>query len=175
MATFGRVAAGNVWLQGRPTTEWSWFEGYSWQICVCATCGEHLGWRFAWADPGRGRGGAEGAAERRRREAQGQRRWGLGARPGEEGADAGDVRGADEGAAPVASVQGSGGSGGGGDDAPDVVAGARAPSGDGSANPRRRLVFWGLRRPALVATDGHGLQLGLGGDEGEPPPGAVAS
>ncbi|KAI8468587.1 MAG: hypothetical protein J3K34DRAFT_459827, partial [Monoraphidium minutum] len=43
MATFGRVAAGNVGLQGRPTTEWSWYPGYSWQICNCTGCGEHLG------------------------------------------------------------------------------------------------------------------------------------
>jgi hypothetical protein len=25
----------------------SWFQAYSWQIAICAACGEHLGWRFS--------------------------------------------------------------------------------------------------------------------------------
>ncbi|XP_055534026.1 protein cereblon-like [Wyeomyia smithii] len=30
----------------RPTTEFSWFPGYAWQITLCANCREHLGWKF---------------------------------------------------------------------------------------------------------------------------------
>lgn len=26
--------------------EFSWFDGYSWQVCICKYCGEHMGWRF---------------------------------------------------------------------------------------------------------------------------------
>lgn len=33
-------------LQGRPSTQYSWFPGYAWTIAVCSACGEHLGWRF---------------------------------------------------------------------------------------------------------------------------------
>ena len=33
-----------------PSTEFSWFPGYSWQIAVCRGCGEHLGWLFAGGD-----------------------------------------------------------------------------------------------------------------------------
>ena len=46
-ATFGRVAPGSVLLQGRPTAEFSWFEGFAWTICRCARCGEHVGWMFS--------------------------------------------------------------------------------------------------------------------------------
>ena len=31
---------------GRATAEYTWFTGYTWQIAVCANCGEHLGWFF---------------------------------------------------------------------------------------------------------------------------------
>ncbi|XP_058811690.1 protein cereblon-like isoform X2 [Topomyia yanbarensis] len=30
----------------RPSTEFSWFPGYSWQITLCANCRQHLGWKF---------------------------------------------------------------------------------------------------------------------------------
>uniref|UniRef100_A0A182SR45 Protein cereblon n=1 Tax=Anopheles maculatus TaxID=74869 RepID=A0A182SR45_9DIPT len=30
----------------RPSTNYSWFPGYSWQIIVCANCRQHLGWKF---------------------------------------------------------------------------------------------------------------------------------
>jgi hypothetical protein len=32
--------------EGPRTAEWSWFPPYSWQIEVCATCREHLGWLY---------------------------------------------------------------------------------------------------------------------------------
>ena len=31
---------------GEASTEWSWFDGYSWTICVCMKCSTHLGWSF---------------------------------------------------------------------------------------------------------------------------------
>ncbi len=40
--------------EGTPTTFWTWFPGYAWQIASCRGCGDHLGWaftgdRFFWA------------------------------------------------------------------------------------------------------------------------------
>ena len=32
---------------GQPSNEFTWFPGTDWQICVCATCGEHLGWKYS--------------------------------------------------------------------------------------------------------------------------------
>ena len=29
-----------------PSEVFSWFSGFSWQICICSGCGCHLGWRF---------------------------------------------------------------------------------------------------------------------------------
>lgn len=31
---------------GPLSTYWSWFPGHSWQVELCAACGEHLGWLF---------------------------------------------------------------------------------------------------------------------------------
>ena len=31
---------------GMPSFEHTWFAGHSWQLAVCAGCGEHLGWLF---------------------------------------------------------------------------------------------------------------------------------
>ncbi|CAK1548380.1 unnamed protein product [Leptosia nina] len=28
----------------------SWFPGYTWQICVCPHCGQHIGWTFTRSD-----------------------------------------------------------------------------------------------------------------------------
>lgn len=36
------VRPGSVGLQGRPTTDCSWFRGYAWTIAVCAHCSMHL-------------------------------------------------------------------------------------------------------------------------------------
>lgn len=38
-------AAGCI-VQGVPTTEFSWFPGFAWQIAYCSACREHLGWLF---------------------------------------------------------------------------------------------------------------------------------
>ncbi len=32
--------------EGDPSTLWSWFPGFSWQIGRCRGCAAHLGWRF---------------------------------------------------------------------------------------------------------------------------------
>ena len=37
-------------LSSPPSSEWSWFPGYKWQIENCGDCGRHLGWFFAAAD-----------------------------------------------------------------------------------------------------------------------------
>jgi hypothetical protein len=34
---------------GSPETYFSWFPGHSWQIVACASCRQHLGWRFRCA------------------------------------------------------------------------------------------------------------------------------
>jgi hypothetical protein len=31
---------------GAPSSEFSWFSGYDWQIVCCSSCHEHLGWLF---------------------------------------------------------------------------------------------------------------------------------
>ena len=36
----------NILYIGQPSTEYSWFPGYAWQICQCSYCDSHLGWRF---------------------------------------------------------------------------------------------------------------------------------
>ena len=37
---------------GEPSSFWSWFPGYSWQIAHCRACAEHLGWQFLREDSG---------------------------------------------------------------------------------------------------------------------------
>jgi hypothetical protein len=32
--------------RGEPTTEFTWFPKFRWQIALCATCRIHLGWLF---------------------------------------------------------------------------------------------------------------------------------
>lgn len=34
-------------LVDRPSTEFSWFPGYAWQIAVCKQCSSHIGWKFS--------------------------------------------------------------------------------------------------------------------------------
>lgn len=39
-------------LEGRPSTQDSWFPGYAWTILYCGRCYNHLGWKFTIAqDP----------------------------------------------------------------------------------------------------------------------------
>jgi ribosomal protein S27E len=33
-------------VEGTPTTFWTWFPGYAWQLATCGNCGDHLGWAF---------------------------------------------------------------------------------------------------------------------------------
>lgn len=47
--------ARSIVAAGDPTTEFTWFAGYAWQVAYCASCREHLGWLFETAsvDPPR--------------------------------------------------------------------------------------------------------------------------
>ncbi len=40
-----QTAAGCVAI-GRETSEFTWFKGFSWRICLCSGCQVHLGWRY---------------------------------------------------------------------------------------------------------------------------------
>ncbi len=31
---------------GEESSEFTWFEGYAWQVVICRRCREHLGWRY---------------------------------------------------------------------------------------------------------------------------------
>jgi len=42
--------AAGCYSVGTPTCEYTWFQGYQWQIAVCIGCGEHLGWMFTGPD-----------------------------------------------------------------------------------------------------------------------------
>ena len=35
---------------GPPTSDFSWFKGYTWRVAVCTGCLTHLGWLFEGAD-----------------------------------------------------------------------------------------------------------------------------
>jgi len=36
-------------VTGLPSTECSWFNGYAWQLALCAQCGNHVGWYYSQA------------------------------------------------------------------------------------------------------------------------------
>lgn len=33
-------------LIGTATMEWTWFQGFRWQVAICANCGVQLGWGY---------------------------------------------------------------------------------------------------------------------------------
>lgn len=37
---------------GQSTFEHTWFNGFAWEVSVCAACGQHLGWRFRGTSEG---------------------------------------------------------------------------------------------------------------------------
>jgi len=39
------IAPGCVHM-GEPETEMTWFPGFTWQLAVCGSCRDHLGWLF---------------------------------------------------------------------------------------------------------------------------------
>lgn len=44
--------ASGVYLNGRPSVQYSWFPGFAWTIVRCRGCHCHLGWKFTAADKG---------------------------------------------------------------------------------------------------------------------------
>ena len=34
-------------LTGVPTSEWTWFPDYQWQVALCCSCISHLGWYYS--------------------------------------------------------------------------------------------------------------------------------
>jgi ATP-dependent protease La (LON) substrate-binding domain/Yippee zinc-binding/DNA-binding /Mis18, centromere assembly len=44
--TLRQIDEDEIWYQGDPVAQDSWFPGYSWTIMVCGVCGHHLGWQF---------------------------------------------------------------------------------------------------------------------------------
>ncbi|XP_055617888.1 protein cereblon-like [Toxorhynchites rutilus septentrionalis] len=45
--TVYRVVPKTARTTTKPSTDFSWFPGYSWQIAVCNACNNHIGWKFA--------------------------------------------------------------------------------------------------------------------------------
>jgi hypothetical protein len=39
-------------VQGKPTTEFSWFIKYCWQYALCIQCSSHMGWFFTHSEKG---------------------------------------------------------------------------------------------------------------------------
>lgn len=39
-------AADGCLALGVPTAEWTWFEGFEWQVALCNQCNSHLGWFY---------------------------------------------------------------------------------------------------------------------------------
>lgn len=39
-------SARNLVVAGPPTSEFTWYPGYAWEIAWCAACAEHVGWSF---------------------------------------------------------------------------------------------------------------------------------
>ena len=37
-------------VASEPSTHYTWFAGYAWQVAACRGCGEHLGWLFRSGD-----------------------------------------------------------------------------------------------------------------------------
>ncbi|EAT43510.1 AAEL005081-PA [Aedes aegypti] len=44
--TIYKTKENSTFTVDRPSTEYSWFPGYSWQITLCSNCRQHLGWKF---------------------------------------------------------------------------------------------------------------------------------
>ncbi len=40
------AAAEGCYVDGQPTTEFTWFAGFAWSYAMCSTCHRHLGWYY---------------------------------------------------------------------------------------------------------------------------------
>ncbi len=49
IVTLGRAT--NIAGADVSTGEHTWFEGYAWRPVACASCGQHLGWRYEASSP----------------------------------------------------------------------------------------------------------------------------
>jgi cereblon len=42
--------AENVQVIGPPTTDFTWYPGYAWEVAYCSGCQSHVGWAFGATD-----------------------------------------------------------------------------------------------------------------------------
>jgi hypothetical protein len=43
------ASARGCYVEGEPTTDFTWFVGYAWSYAKCGSCHQHLGWYYQGA------------------------------------------------------------------------------------------------------------------------------